>query len=46
MKMQPIGTPCEATVKDLFDREWKLTFLKEPKSKEEWRFVQYEDNKI
>lgn len=44
MKMQTIGEPCKVPVTDLFDRDWQLTFLKEPKNKENWRFVQNEDN--
>ena len=44
-KMQPIGVPCKVNVKDLFDREWQLTFLKELNTdKESWRFVQNENN--
>lgn len=45
--MQEVGMPCKIPVKDLFDRQWELTFLKEIKdiNKEEWRFKQNEDNK-
>ena len=46
IKLQPIGEPCKKTVTDIFDREWQLTFLKEPKEKEEWRFIQNEDSGI
>ena len=45
--MQDIGMPCKMPVKDVFDRPWELTFLKEIKDvkEKEWRFKQNEDNK-
>ena len=29
MAMQPLGVPCSKTIKDVYDREWIITFFKE-----------------